>query len=136
MQALPVTSIFASIFAIIFVLMSLNVIRNREEQNTIIGDNNNENFKRAIRAHGNFAEYVPFFLILSALNELAHINFLMLYILGFIMLYGRVSHAYGLLVYEPTNPMPNALRFRKTGMMATFAAIALSAIILLMRVLY
>lgn len=136
MHLLPVTSIYASIFAILLVLFSLNVTRYRIVSKTAIGDDNHPTLKRAVRIHGNFAEHVPIFLILLALNEMAGMHYNMLFILGYLMLFGRISHAYGVFVHEAQQPGdPQVLRFRKAGMIGTHGAIAISALLLLVHTL-
>ena len=132
MQSLPVTSLFAAVYAIVFVLLSIQVIRQRTATRTAFGDGNDSKLKHYISAHANFAQYVPFFILISALNEMAGMQGNLLYVLNFIMLYGRISHAYGISVHELNHSDDgNVLRFRKTGMMATFAAISLGALLLL-----
>lgn len=136
MQGLPITSLFAAVYAIVFILLALQVIQQRGAVKAAYGDGGDTKLRHFIRAQGNFAEYVPFFLILSGLNELAGMNANLLYLLNFVMLYGRISHAYGLSIFELNNPADEkALRFRKTGMQATFAAMSLSALLLIVHAL-
>lgn len=133
MHALPTTSLFAAVYSILLVLLSLQVIRQRKFVQTAFGDGGDTTLKHYIRAHANFVEYVPFFLIISALNEMAGMNIALLYFLNFLMLYGRISHAYGLSIHElkRADNDKNVLRFRKTGMMATVAAFSIAGLLLI-----
>ena len=67
---LIVTSIIASILTLIFVRLSFAVIGLRRKNKVSLGSGGHEDLERAIRAQGNFAEYVPFGVILIACLEL------------------------------------------------------------------
>ena len=56
------------------------------------GKGDDELLQRAIRAHGNFTEYVPMMLILLAFLELSDASELQLHLLGGAFLLGRVMH--------------------------------------------
>lgn len=129
---LPITSIYVFVFAFLFVMLSYNVIKLRQEHGVGLGDGGHNALTRAIAAHGNFAQYVPMMLIILALCEMGGVESTLCFLLGFLMLFARGCHFYSLLVYE-TNAEEgkDALRFRKTGMVATFASIILGAIFLL-----
>ncbi len=57
----------------------------------------------AIRAHGNFAEYVPLTLLLMALCELAGVGALWLHLGGVLLLAGRILHAIGIQIPRAPN---------------------------------
>ena len=61
---LIVTPLIASALTLIFIRLSFAVIRLRRANRVGLGSGGNEELERAIRAQGNFAEYVPFGLIL------------------------------------------------------------------------
>ncbi len=67
---LLVTSIIAAVLTIIFIKLSFNVISLRRKNKVGLGNGGHEDLERAIRAQGNFAEYVPFGVILIACLEL------------------------------------------------------------------
>ena len=82
--------------------------------------------KRNIRAHGNFSEYVPLFLILLFLTEhLEIISFSYLIILCFIFLYGRIAHAICFAFFD-YNPF-----LRISGMLCTYLVLGILSINLL-----
>lgn len=67
---LLITSIIAAVLTIIFVKLSFAVIGLRKKNMVGLGSGGHEDLERAIRAQGNFAEYVPFGMILIACLEL------------------------------------------------------------------
>jgi uncharacterized membrane protein YecN with MAPEG domain len=76
-----------------------------------------------MRVHANFAEYVPFALLLMALAESMAPPRLLLHLVGLLLLAGRLLHAYGL------SQTPHILRYRVWGMSLTFAALGIAAVI-------
>lgn len=111
---LLVTSLVASIAAIIFVYMSFNVIKLRRKNQVRIGTGGVEELERAVRAHANFAEYAPIGLILIACLEANGAAWWLVCLSGISLLLGRIIHAVG--VQEP----PPNIRKRVLGMKITF----------------
>jgi uncharacterized membrane protein YecN with MAPEG domain len=99
---LIVTSIIASILAIIFIKLSLAVIGLRRRNKVGLGSGGHEDLERAIRAQGNFAEYVPLGLILIACLELNGAPWLASALTGISLIVGRLIHAKGI-----NEPPPN-----------------------------
>ncbi|EOD81422.1 membrane-associated protein [Grimontia indica] len=88
-----------------------------------LGDGNEKLLNKAIRAHGNFAEYVPFALLLLLMVELQlEQQSPYLHVLGITLLVGRLLHAYA--VSQPNEP----LKFRVYGMLLTFLVLIASAL--------
>ena len=76
--------------------------------------------KRNVRAHGNFSEYVPLFLILLFITEYFKIiTFNYLIILCLIFLYGRVAHAVCFAFFD-YNPF-----LRISGMLCTYLILSI-----------
>lgn len=121
--SLPISLLFASVNGLIFIVLSALVVRGRYSEKVSIGSGDKERLEVAIRVHGNFAEYVPFALLLLALLEAAGVANSVLYSLGVILTAGRLAHAYGL----SRTLAPNA--FRAGGVMATWIVIAASCLI-------
>jgi len=122
---MPITPLFASIFAIIFVFLSMRVALRRRRQRISVGSGGDMELELAIRAHANFIEYVPISLILMwFLEVIAHASGLVL-ILGTALLLARLAHIVGILDTE------NKLIFRSVGMLVTFAVILISSMILI-----
>jgi uncharacterized membrane protein YecN with MAPEG domain len=98
---LLVTSIIASVLTIIFIKLSFAVIGLRRKNKVSLGSGGHENLERAIRAQGNFAEYVPIGLILIACLELNGMPWWLEAIPGITLIIGRLIHAVGINVPPP-----------------------------------
>ena len=98
---LLVTSIIASVLTIIFIKLSFAVIRLRRKNKVGLGSGGHEDLERAIRAQGNFAEYVPFGIILIACLELNGAPWWLVALPGLALIIGRLIHAKGINVPPP-----------------------------------
>lgn len=122
---MPITPLFASLFAILFVVLSLRVALRRRRRRISIGSGGDEELEIAIRAHANFIEYVPIALILMwFLEVIAHASGLVL-ILGTALFFARLAHIVGITDTQ------NKLIFRFVGMIVTFAVILISSAVLI-----
>jgi uncharacterized membrane protein YecN with MAPEG domain len=101
------------------------VINFRRKLKINLGDGNNQSVMRAIRIHANFAEYVPFALILIYLIETQTSLRPLVHVLGLMLLAARISHAYGVSSESAD------FRFRVGGMVLTFAVFITGAVVLL-----
>jgi uncharacterized protein len=111
---LIVTSIIASVLTIIFIKLSFAVIGLRRKNKVGLGNGGHEDLERAIRAQGNFAEYVPFGIILIACLELNAAPWWVVSIPGISLIIGRLIHAKGM-----HTPPPDFSK-RVMGMKLTF----------------
>lgn len=129
MLDLKLFAITLFILVIFYLGLSINVIRQRRINRVAIGDQNNPNLLRAIRAHANCAEYAPLILLALYVLEKLHINPLFMAVLCIAFLIGRVTHAFGLICLELQQPP----RFwaRSIGMSLTFLCLLISAITIL-----
>lgn len=119
---LPITTITASLITVLYVGLALRVINfRRTGVGPSIGTNTDERFTRAVRAHGNLAEYAPLFLILLGLYELQSGNYYVLLCSASLFLLGRLSHAVG-FGFLATGP------WRTLGMVGTNSALILLVI--------
>ena len=98
---LLVTSIIASLLTIIFVKLSFAVIGLRRKNKVGLGSGGHEDLERAIRTQGNFAEYVPFGIILVACLELNCAPWWLVAIPGIALIIGRLIHAKGMNIPPP-----------------------------------
>jgi uncharacterized membrane protein YecN with MAPEG domain len=119
---LVTTSVFASILALMFIQLSFDVIGLRRKNKISLGAGGIDDLERAIRAHGNFAEYVPFGLFLMGALELNGAPLALVALLGLLLVMGRYFHAKGI------HALPSEFTNRVRGMKLTFAALGLSAI--------
>lgn len=111
---LIVTSIIAAVLTAVFIRLSFNVISLRRKNKVGLGSGGREDLERAIRAQGNFAEYVPFGLILLACLELNGAVWWLVAIPGLTLIIGRLIHAIGI------NTPPPDFSKRILGMKFTF----------------
>ena len=98
---LLVTSIIAAVLTAIFIRLSFAVIGLRKKNKVGLGSGGHEDLERAIRAHGNFAEYVPFGIILIACLELNGAPWWLVALPGITLIIGRLIHAKGINVPPP-----------------------------------
>jgi len=118
---LPITSFFAGLFALYFVHLAFAVIRLRKANQVSLGAGGVAELEQAIRAHGNFAEYVPLGLILLGLFESHSVHPVFVAVLGGLFALGRFLHAQAL---SKAN-----LKFRVRGMILTFGTLVTLAIV-------
>ncbi len=115
-----IVPIYAAIFAIMLVGLSLRVAKTRGNVRVALGDGGNIVLQRRIRAQGNFIEYVPMALLLFLFVEMQGWPHWLVHALCLILLLARIVHAYG-VAQEPED-----FRLRATGM-ATTALVLLAA---------
>lgn len=119
-----IVSLTAAVLAVLFIYLSFYVIGLRRRHRVAIGHGGHVDLERAMRVHANFAEYVPFALVLLTLCALRGLPAFLLAPLCIVLIGGRVLHAYG-VAHENEN-----FRFRIWGMMATFGVLGVSALCL------
>ena len=93
---LPITLTVAGAAAILHVWLSLRVSSLRRPLKIGVGDGGNEVLLRRMRAHGNFAENMPIFLVLLGFVELAVGRSLWLWGAGIVFVLARIAHAFGM----------------------------------------
>ena len=98
-----ITLIYGGLLGLLFLLLSFWVVKRRAQFKVMIGEGEAPEMLSAIRAHGNFAEYVPLTLLLMALCELAGVGALWLHLGGGLLLAGRILHAIGIQIPRAPN---------------------------------
>ncbi|MEM9336837.1 MAG: MAPEG family protein [Patescibacteria group bacterium] len=116
---LLVTPIYASILVLLFITLSARVILTRRKEQVAIGNGAVNTLTRKIRVHGNFAEYIPFALLLMLMAELNTASNLLLHVAGVLLLIGRGFHFYAI-----DNETQN-ITCRVVGMALTFTSLGL-----------
>lgn len=119
---------YAALLALIYVYLAVRVVGARRRAKVGLGTGDDPALQRAVRVHGNFAEYAPFGLLLILLVGLNGWGAWAVHLLGALLLAGRIVHAYG-MSQEKEN-----LRYRIVGMMTTFGVLAGAAFLLLVTV--
>lgn len=122
---MQIIGLYAAILTLLFVTLSMRTIRLRRSLKIGIGDNGNKLLLRAMRAHSNFAEYVPISLILIALVEIQKANLIFVHALGLVLCLGRFIHAFGV------SQEKEDFRFRVSGMVLTFVVLLSSSAFLI-----
>ena len=90
-----ITAFYAGLLALVFLVLSLRVVRFRR-RGISLGDGGSPQMLRVMRGHANFAEYVPFILVLMLVLELGHTSIYILHALGITLLIARLLHGYAL----------------------------------------
>jgi uncharacterized protein len=93
---LQITLTIAGAAAILHVWLSLRVSSLRRPLKIGVGDGGNEVLLRRMRAHANFAENAPLFLVLLAVVELAVSGNMLLWTAGILFILARLAHAFGM----------------------------------------
>jgi len=121
---LPVTALYAGLLGLYFVWLATRVIKARRVHRVALGTEHRL-VQRAARAHGNFAEYVPFALLMLALCEINGLPDWALHVLGVVLVAARVIHATG-IAKEPED-----FKWRVLGTSLTFTMMGVAAAALL-----
>jgi len=93
---LSVTPLYAALLTVIFLILSARVILVRRDQKIAYGSGDNTDNEALIRAHANWAEYVPIAVVLLLVAELQGVSPVWLHICGLALLIGRGLHGYGM----------------------------------------
>ena len=102
---LPIALTAAGAAALMHVWLSLRVSLVRRAAKVELGDGGSEPLARRMRAHGNFAENAPFFLVLLAVLELNGARDDVLWAATIIFFLARLLHVFGM-----DRKAPNMLR--------------------------
>ena len=100
-----VTALYAGLLALVYLILSVWVIRVRIRQKVHAGDKGDPVMANAMRVHANFAEYVPMALILLLLAEMQGAPALALHVLGAVLLLARIMHALGMAALPHKPPL-------------------------------
>jgi len=82
-----------AILLFIFIALSFNAAFTRRKSGLAVGEGDNETLLRAVRAHGNFTEFTPMFLISLIVVDQLSKNCDYVGILGLLFIIGRIFHA-------------------------------------------
>ncbi|MCD2451147.1 MAPEG family protein [Methylicorpusculum oleiharenae] len=116
----PVTALTMIALLPIYIGLAFRVIKKRREFKVPVGTGNQSELETAIRVHGNFSEYVPFFLLLLLVAEINQAPIWLLTLGALMMIAGRLIHAIAI----PAGDIPK----RIIGMQLTFIAMVTAAI--------
>ena len=122
-----IVPIYAAMLAFLYIALSARVIQARRSAKVAIGTRGDVRLERKMRVHANFAEYVPFALLLATFIEMEGRPGWFLHLLCLGLVAGRIVHAYG-VSQEHEN-----FRLRMAGMATTFTVLSVMALSLLAR---
>ena len=128
---IPLTSTFAALLTLFYLLLSFRIgyLRGSPVMKLIFKMDKEvprTKLERNVRAHGNFSEYVPIFLILLLILELsgtASFNYLM--VVSLIFSLGRLAHAICFALFD-FNPF-----LKIFGVLCTYLGLGVFAVYLL-----
>jgi uncharacterized membrane protein YecN with MAPEG domain len=120
-------ALWAGLNLLILLVLSLLVVRQRQRHKVVFGDGGGDapDLARAIRAFGNAAEYIPTGVAGLGVLALAGGRAFEIYLIGFVLVLGRLAHAVGL------SREAGASKLRSAGMVLTWVAYILTAVALL-----
>ncbi len=95
-----ITPIYTAILAFMLAGLFINVVRMRRKHKVGMGHGGNAIVAKAIRAHGNFVETVPFVILMMAMLESMGMVPVVLHAMGALLLFSRALHIWGM--YEST----------------------------------
>lgn len=116
-----ITALYAGLLATVYIVLGGFVVAHRQRARIGLGTGSDTALERAVRAHGNFAEYVPLFLLLLLIAELSGGAVMLLHAAGAAFFLARVAHAFGLSQTSGTSTG------RFGGTLVTWVAILLLA---------
>ena len=120
MQGIPITAVFTALLAMMLVGLSIRVTVLRAKKKISFFDGGDPELGRALRAQGNFIEYVPMALILMGLMEGMGAKHWAVYSFGAVLLVARFAHAWGLY--------SDVFQARVVGTSATWVLLAVGAL--------
>jgi uncharacterized protein len=115
---LPITLTAAGAAALINIWLAIRVGQKRIAGKVSIGDGGHPPLIARMRAHANFTEYTPYFLILVALIEMAVGTSMWLWAVVGLFLLARVAHGIGMDVVEGQS------KLRGIGILVTMLTLA------------
>jgi uncharacterized membrane protein YecN with MAPEG domain len=119
-----IVPVYAAVLAFIYIVLSARVIQARQSAKVAIGTRGDVSLERKIRVHANFAEYVPFALLLATFIEMQGRPAWLIHLLCLALVAGRIVHAYGV------SQVHENFRLRTAGMATTFTVLAVMALLL------
>ena len=93
-----ITSGYLAVLALLYAALGLQVSRLRRGNRVLFGDGDNIKLRSAIRAHANFAEYVPIIALMVAMLEMSGMSATRVHLLMAALLLARLLHPLGMYV--------------------------------------
>ena len=123
-----ITGVYGAVIGLLAVYLTVNVIRFRLRFKVGAGDGGHPELGQAIRAHANLAEHAPLALILIGSAEALGANTNLIYVLGGLLLVGRLASAWGLSQSSGTT------KGRQIGLALTMIAMLVASLTVLAKI--
>lgn len=120
-----ITIVYAGLLAIIYAVLTVRVAKARYKHRVGLGDGGVPDLAQRIRVHGNFAEHVPFALLLIFLVDYSQYSPVIVHALGITLLIARIAHIIGI------SGSPNASAGRFGGTVLTLLVYLVCAVLLI-----
>ncbi len=91
-----ITALYGGLLGLLYIALCFQVVSHRRRARVGLGTASDTALERAVRVHGNFAEYAPLFLVLLLAAELSGAPVALLHVFGAVFFLARVGHAVGL----------------------------------------
>jgi hypothetical protein len=122
-----IVPVYGSILGLLFVGLSWRTLTLRRKHKVGVGDGNNKELLKAIRAHANCAEYVPLSLmLLYVLEEQFSYPAVLIHGLSAALCLGRFVHAYGV------SQVAERFEFRVFGTAMTLSTLSITSCLILL----
>jgi uncharacterized protein len=122
---IQIVFLYAAVLGLIFIGLSVRTILARRAHSVALGAGDSDPLLRRIRAHANFAEYVPIALILMAGAVITGAPAWAIHASGLFLIAGRLVHARAIDAGD--------FRLRIIGMSATLTVIGAASLFILVR---
>ena len=120
-----ITILYAGLLAIIYAVLTVRVAKARFKYRVGLGDGGVPDLAQRIRIHGNFAEHVPFALLLIFLVDYSQYSPIIVHVLGILLVMARILHIVGI------TSSPNASKGRFIGTVLTLLVYFICAVLLI-----
>jgi uncharacterized membrane protein YecN with MAPEG domain len=92
----PVSFLYAGLLGLLLIALSAQVVLARRRYRVRLGTGTDEGMHQAVRVQANFAEYVPFAVLLLVLAEITGLPAVAVHGAGILLVSSRLLHAVGL----------------------------------------
>ncbi|MBR0690538.1 MAPEG family protein [Bradyrhizobium manausense] len=130
MHVPTITANYLAVLALIYAALALQVVRLRRSSGAPFDDGGDASLRSAIRAHGNFMEYVPIIALMVAMLEMSGASPLRIHLLMGALVLSRLLHPLGMYA------VPGSLKFticRAGSIFLTVGLLVYSALTILSR---
>ena len=126
-----ITALYTSLLGILWLGLTMYVILGRWKYGVSLGDGEQKDLNRRIRAHANFMETVPFAVLLLWIGEIHVFSPDVVHAFGITLVVSRLFHAFGMLI-----PKRSTNRFRQIGMALTMTMIGVASLWILAAIVF